>query len=75
MSSVSVVGEVATVGAGVRLAGLAQVVLADGRIVDCDQQHHPELFWALRGAVGGNFGVVTSLVFRTVPAPRSRSSG
>src|SRR5512132_4488530 len=115
MGSVAVAGEVATVGAGVRLgelydglaehgltipagcgpsvgiAGLtlggglgilgrkhgltcdhllgAQVVLADGRIVDCDEHHDEELFWALRGAGGGHFGVVTSLVFRTLPAP------
>ena len=27
----------------------AQVVLADGRIVGCDEQHDTELFWALRG--------------------------
>jgi FAD/FMN-containing dehydrogenase len=47
----------------------AQVVLADGRVVDCDEQHDGELFWALRGAGGGHFGVVTSLVFRTLPAP------
>jgi FAD/FMN-containing dehydrogenase len=47
----------------------AQVVLADGRIVDCDEQHDGELFWALRGAGGGQFGVVTSLVFGTLPAP------
>jgi FAD/FMN-containing dehydrogenase len=115
MGSVAVAGEVATVGAGVRLgelydalathgrtipagcgpsvgiAGLtlggglgilgrkhgltcdqllgAQVVLADGRVVDCDEHHDGELFWALRGAGGGHFGVVTSLVFRTLPAP------
>lgn len=47
----------------------AQVVLADGRVVECDDDHHEELFWALRGAGGGTFGVVTTLVFRTVPAP------
>jgi FAD/FMN-containing dehydrogenase len=47
----------------------ARVVLADGRIVECDEQHHEDLFWALRGSGGGNLGVVTSLVFRTVPAP------
>lgn len=47
----------------------AQVVLADGRIVECDGHHHGDLFWALRGAGGGNFGVVTSLVFKTIPAP------
>jgi FAD/FMN-containing dehydrogenase len=47
----------------------AQIVLADGRIVDCDEHHDEDLFWALRGAGGGNFGVVTSFRFRTVPAP------
>jgi FAD/FMN-containing dehydrogenase len=47
----------------------AQVVLADGRIVECDGHREPDLFWALRGSGGGNFGVLTSLVFGTVPAP------
>lgn len=49
----------------------ATVVTADGKTVDCDQNHHPELFWALRGAGNGNFGVVTELRFRTHPAPRA----
>jgi len=51
----------------------ARVVLADGRVVDCDQHHDPELFWALRGAGGGSFGVVTSLLFRTLPARAATS--
>jgi FAD/FMN-containing dehydrogenase len=51
-----------------RLIG-AQIVLADGHILDCDENHHGDLFWALRGAGSGNFGVVTSLVFRTIPVP------
>jgi FAD/FMN-containing dehydrogenase len=117
MRSVSVSGEIATVGAGARLgdvydaldadgltiaggcgptvgiAGLAlggglgilgrrhgltsdqlvgaQVVLADGSVVDCDEHDHDDLFWALRGAGGGQFGVVTSLALRTLPAPRA----
>jgi FAD/FMN-containing dehydrogenase len=49
----------------------AQVVLADGRVVDCDLDREPELFWALRGAGGGQFGVVISLVFATVAEPRA----
>jgi FAD/FMN-containing dehydrogenase len=51
----------------------ARVVLAGGRVVDCDEHHDEELFWALRGAGGGQFGVVTSLAFRTVPAPAATS--
>jgi FAD/FMN-containing dehydrogenase len=47
----------------------AEVVLADGRIVTCDGEHDADLFWALRGAGGGQFGVVTRLTLRTVPAP------
>jgi FAD/FMN-containing dehydrogenase len=47
----------------------AEVVLADGRIVDCDVERHDDLFWALRGAGAGRLGVVTRLAFRTVPVP------
>src|SRR3954452_6442861 len=49
----------------------ARAVLADGRIVDCDEGHHEDLFWALRAAGGAQFGAVTELVLRTLPAPRS----
>ena len=52
----------------------AEVVLADGRILDCDDHHNQDLFWALRGAGAGNFGVVTTLVFRAVPAPRTTTN-
>lgn len=48
----------------------AQVVLSDGRTVWVDEEREPELFWALRGAGWGGFGVVTALVLRTFPAPR-----
>ncbi len=51
-----------------RLIG-AQVVLPDASVVDCDHHHEPDLFWGLRGAGGGQFGVVTSLRFDTVPEP------
>ena len=41
-----------------------QVVVADGRILTCDMSHNPDLFWALCGGGGGNFGVATSFTFR-----------
>ncbi|WP_049631251.1 FAD-binding oxidoreductase [Cellvibrio sp. pealriver] len=43
----------------------ADVILADGRMVTCDANNHADLFWALRGGGGGNFGVVTSFTFKT----------
>jgi FAD/FMN-containing dehydrogenase len=51
-----------------RLVG-ATVVLADGSVVDCADDREPALFWALRGAGGGQFGVVTALRFATVAEP------
>ena len=46
----------------------ARAVLADGRVVECDEHRHEDLFWALRGAGGGQFAAVTQLVLRTIPA-------
>ncbi|WP_171171124.1 FAD-binding oxidoreductase [Streptomyces sp. I05A-00742] len=43
----------------------ATLVTADGKTVECDAKHNADLFWALRGAGNGNFGVVTELRFRT----------
>jgi hypothetical protein len=62
-------------GADARSAGLtcdallsASVVLPGGDLVTVSPDDHAELFWALRGGGGGNFGVTTSFSFRTYPA-------
>jgi FAD/FMN-containing dehydrogenase len=43
-----------------------ELVTADGRLVRCDPENEPDLFWALRGG-GGSFGIVTALEFRLIP--------
>lgn len=66
---VGVGGLATTAGIGylARLHGLtidhvvaAEIVTADSELLRTDATHHPDLFWAIRGA-GGNFGVVTAL--------------
>ena len=38
------------------------VVTADGEWLHVDADHHPDLFWALRGG-GGTFGIVTHFTY------------
>eukprot|EP00927_Polykrikos_kofoidii_P067220 TRINITY_DN62733_c0_g1_i1.p1 TRINITY_DN62733_c0_g1~~TRINITY_DN62733_c0_g1_i1.p1 ORF type:complete len:496 (-),score=52.08 TRINITY_DN62733_c0_g1_i1:24-1511(-) len=48
------------------------LVLANGSLVTASMDHHPDLFWALRGGGGGNFGVSVQYTLRTDPIPAHR---
>lgn len=62
-----------THGTGTRFPGLAaavvgtRIVLADGRIVDCDADHEPDLFEASRIGLGA-LGIIVELTLQCVPA-------
>ncbi|MGW2932590.1 FAD-binding oxidoreductase [Streptomyces sp. NPDC001156] len=52
----------------------ATLITADGKQLVANATENKDLFWALRGAGNGNFGVVTELRFRTHPAPQAVSA-
>lgn len=52
----------------------AIMVAADGRVVTASATENPDLFWALRGGAGGNFGVVTDLEYELVEIPVTRAT-
>ena len=44
----------------------AQIVTADGRVLQASSTENDDLFWAIRGG-GGNFGIATEFVFKLTP--------
>jgi len=46
----------------------AEIVTADGRVLQASETENPDLFWAIRGG-GGNFGIATRLEFQLHPMP------
>ncbi|WP_163381567.1 FAD-binding oxidoreductase [Cyclobacterium sp. SYSU L10401] len=44
----------------------AQLVTADGEVLQASAEENPDLFWAIRGG-GGNFGIVTSFTYQLHP--------
>ncbi len=53
----------------------AEVVDAEGNLLWVDEEEHPDLLWALRGAGGAGFGVVTRLRYRLDPVPKTVVGG
>ncbi len=73
IGGLSLVGGFGALGRGHGLATdhvrALEVITADGEIIECDVDNATDLFWALRGAGGGGFGIVTALSLRTLPFP------
>ncbi|AYV80565.1 MAG: putative FAD-linked oxidoreductase YgaK [Harvfovirus sp.] len=44
----------------------AEIVLPNEKIIQVDKKNYSDLFFALRGAGGGNFGIVTKFIFNPV---------
>ncbi|KAH6621700.1 hypothetical protein C7974DRAFT_456356 [Boeremia exigua] len=44
-----------------------ELLLPNATFVTVNEHQHPELYWALRGSGGGNYGIVTSFIVRTFP--------
>ena len=52
----------------------AEIVTADGRVLQASETENPDLFWAIRGG-GGNFGIATRLEFQLHPMPETVFGG
>lgn len=54
---------------GLGCDSLLEITLVDykGCLITANQTTHADLFWACRGAGGGNFGVVVSMTFKLPP--------
>jgi FAD/FMN-containing dehydrogenase len=44
-----------------------ELVDADGRALHASEEEHADLFWALRGGGGGNFGIAAAFTFHVHP--------
>jgi FAD/FMN-containing dehydrogenase len=47
----------------------SRIVTANSDVLEIDDSHYNDLFWACRGGAGGTFGINTSFTFRVAEAP------
>jgi len=47
----------------------ATIVLSDGSIVTANSKENSDLFWALRGGGGSNWGIITSITIKANKIP------
>jgi hypothetical protein len=47
-----------------------KIILANGKCITASNTEHPDLFWALRGAGSGNFGIITEYTFKVFYLPQ-----
>ena len=57
-------------GAGVDQIVSVTLVTASGQVLQVDQTHNPNLWYAIRGAAA-NFGIVTSAIVKAYPTPQA----
>ena len=53
-----------------------KMVTEDGsKVLQINETHHKDLFWALRGSGGGNFGAIAEISFKVHEGPKVQSWG
>lgn len=49
----------------------AEIVTADGKLITVNENEHPDLLWAIRGAGPGFFGIIVRYHVKLYPKPRA----
>lgn len=47
-----------------------EIITADNQLLTVNSAHHADLYWALRGGGGGNWGVISAITYRAHKIPQ-----
>ncbi|MEG0388916.1 FAD-dependent oxidoreductase [Niameybacter sp.] len=47
-----------------------ELITGEGKMIVANTYENPDLFWAIRGGLGANFGVIVSMTYRIVPVQK-----